>query len=50
MKKILLTLIVVSVVSITSCKKDADTSPVKSLKVNGGPGSKIEQTEVGSYD
>ena len=50
MKKILLALLVVSVVSFTSCKKDAETTPVKSLKVNGGPGSQISKTDVYSYD
>lgn len=50
MKKLILALLVVSVVSVTSCKKEVETVPAKSLKVNGGPGSKIEQTGVNSWD
>ncbi len=50
MKKILLALLVVSAVSVTSCKKDTDTTPIKNLKVNGGPDSSIDQTTVGSWD
>lgn len=47
MKKILLALLVVSVVLVTSCKKDAETAPAKSLKVNS---SQIAKTDVYSYD
>ncbi len=50
MKKVLLALLVVSVVSITSCKKDAETAPVKSLKVNDGPSVQVAKTDVYSYD
>lgn len=50
MKKILLALLVVSAIGATSCKKEVETAPVKSLKVNGGPGSKVDNTTVNSWD
>lgn len=50
MKKLLVVLLVVSAIGATSCKKDAETAPAKSLKVEGNRGSNIEQTVVNSWD
>lgn len=50
MKKILIAILVVSALGATSCKKDKETAPAKSLKVNGGPGNELEKTDVGSWD
>ncbi len=51
MKKVLLGLLVISAVSITSCKKDAETAPVKNLKVNGGPNPEVALTgEIYTWD
>lgn len=50
MRKILLALIVVSAVSVTSCKKDSETAPVKSLKVNGGLNKNVDNSTVGTWE
>ncbi len=50
MKKILLALLVVSAVSVTSCKKDAETAPVKSLIVNGKLNTNLNKTDVSTWE
>nr|WP_294900640.1 hypothetical protein [uncultured Pedobacter sp.] len=44
MKKILVALLVVGAVGATSCKKDAESVPVKTLKVNGMPNNNLKDT------
>jgi hypothetical protein len=48
MKKILVALLVVSAIGATSCKKDTETVPVKSLKINAGPNNNLKDT--GAWD
>ncbi|HTN21620.1 MAG TPA: hypothetical protein VL125_14150 [Pelobium sp.] len=50
MKKILLVLFVVSAIGATSCKKEAETVPVKSLKVNGGPNNNANKLDTNTWD
>jgi len=50
MKKILLALLVVSAVSVTSCKKDSETAPVKNLKVNGVPNNNLNKNDTGAWE
>lgn len=50
MKKVLVALLVVSAIGATSCKKDAETVPAKSLKVNGVPNNNLNKNDAGAWD
>ena len=50
MKKILVALLVISAIGATSCKKDAENVPAKSVEVNRVPSSQVAKTDVSSWD
>ncbi|WP_017258445.1 hypothetical protein [Pedobacter arcticus] len=49
MKKILVALLIVSAIGVTSCKKDAETAPVKTLKVNGSS-TNLNRNDTSTWD
>lgn len=50
MKKVLIALLIVSAIGVTSCKKDAQVVPVKSLKVNNGLNNNLNRNDTSTWD
>lgn len=49
MKKIVVALLIVSAIGATSCKKEAELAPAKSLKVNGS-GTNLNRNDTSTWD